>query len=348
MKSDSSHLRPSILRALHALLLIAFAAGCAAPAAAPSAESSAEAVATGTPRPTPQTVATMSSEQAVALADLGWIAFTASDGGRRDVWLIRPDGTGEFNLTADLPNTFAEAPVWAPDGLSIAYDGLPNSDVLRDVYLVTVEDNPQNYPLTTQAGFDCYPSFSPDGTHIVYMSEREDNRDLYIMDLEGNDTQRLTDDPTYDYEPAWSPDGTQIAFVSRRTGDSEIYVMDVDGSNVRQITDAPKLDWRPVWSPDGEWILFESWRNNNADIYMMRSDGSDVTQLTDNPAEDGNPTFSPDGRYIVFHSQRTGDYQLFIMSVDDPEEQWHLPTSSVRSLLPVWSPIVEIPTLASR
>lgn len=343
--SKPSHL----LSVAHALMLLAFVAGCAAPTAgSESTEVESGAEVTTTPRPTPQTVATMSSEQAVDLADLGWIAFTASEGGRRDVWLIRPDGTGEFNLTGSLPNSFAEAPVWAPDGLTIAYDGLPNSDVLRDVYLVTVGDDPEQYPLTTQPGFDCYPSFSPDGQHIVYMSEREENRDLYIMDLEGNDTERLTTEPTYDYEPAWSPDGSEIVFVSRRTGDSEIYIMDVDGSNVRQLTDAPKLDWRPVWSPDGEWILFESWRTGNADIFMMRADGSDLTQLTDNPAEDGNPTFSPDGRYVVFHSQRTGDYQLFIMTVANPEEQVHLPTSSVRSLLPVWSPVVEIATLASK
>jgi TolB protein len=335
------------LIALNLLLAAALLAGCAGSLAASTPTS--EPAAQGTPRPTntPQAVATMSAEQALELKDLGWITFTASDGGRRDVFLIRPDGTGEINLTLDLPNTFAEAPVWAPDGASIAFDGLPNSDVLRDIYLVTVGANPEQRPLTTQPGFDCYPSFSPDGQLMVYMSEREGNRDLYIMDLEGNDVLRLTDDPAYDYEPAWSPDGAQIVFVSRRTGDSEIYIINADGSNLRQLTDAPKLDWRPVWSPDGEWILFESWRNDNADIYMMRADGSDLTQLTDNPAEDGNPTFSPDGRYIVFHSQRTGNYQLFIMDVANPAEQWHLPTASTRSLLPVWSPVTEIPALAS-
>ncbi len=292
--------------------------------------------------PSPEHVATPNAEQSLALSDLGWIAFTASEGGRRDVWLIRPDGTGEFNLTGGLTNSFAEAPVWSPDGELIAFDGVPGSDVLRDVYLVTVSADPEQRQLTTLPGFDCYPSFSPDGELIVYMSEREKNRDLYIMDMQGNDIRQLTDEAAYDYEPTWSPDGERIVFVSRRDGNSEIYVMDADGSHVVRLTEDTKLDWRPVWSPDGEWIAFESWRSGHGDIYIMRSDGSDLRQLTTSPAEDGNPTFSPDGRFIVFHSQRTGNYQLFILEVEDPENQLHLETGSVRSLLPAWSPLTEI------
>ena len=286
----------------------------------------------------PEAVATLSAELALEIGELGWIAFTASDGGRRDVFLIRPDGSGEYNLTEPLPNTFAEAPVWAPDGQSIAFDGVPNSDELREIYLVTVSDRPEQFRITNLPGFDCYPSFSPDGKQIVYMSERDGNRDLYIMDLEGKDVTRLTEEPQHDYEPAWSPDGSQIVFTSRRTGNSELFLMDVDGSNVIQLTEDPGLDWRPAWSPDGEWIAWEAWRSRNADIYIMRKDGSDMQQLTTSPSEDGHPHFSPDGRYLVFHSQRTGNYQLFILDLENPEEQWHLPTESTRALLPVWSP----------
>jgi TolB protein len=312
-----------------------------------------EAVAEGTageeatPEPT-EAIATISVEKAQELSELGWIAFTASDGGRRDVFLIRPDGSGEYNLTENLPNSFAEAPVWSWDGRLIAFDGLPNSDVLRDVYLVTVSADPEQWLFTSQPGFDCYPSFSPDGKYIVYMKEHDKNRDLFIAELqgdgeEGKDVLQLTDAPEHDYEPNWSPDGEHIAFTSRRDGNSEIYVMDADGSHVTRLTENPSLDWRPVYSPDGEWIVFESWRSGTSDIYLMRADGSGLRQLTDDPAEDGNPTWSPDGKYIVFHSQRTGNYQLYILEVAHPETQWHLQTGSVRALLPVWSPITDIP-----
>jgi tol-pal system beta propeller repeat protein TolB len=293
---------------------------------------------TSVPSPTPEIVATLSKEVALELAELGQIAFTASVGGRRDIWLINPDGEDEYNLTGEMDNVFAEAPVWAPDGQSIAYDGLVGDAETRDIMLVTLA-GPQIFQLTVLPDYDCYPSFSPDGEKIVYMSERDDNRDLYIMDRNGNDLARLTDDLSNDYEPAWSPNGEQIAFVSRRTGHSQIYVMDDQGRNARALTDSDSLDWRPSWSPDGEWIAFESWRNGSGDIFIMRKDGSDLQQLTTSPSEDGHPDFSPDGRYLIFHSRRTGDYQLFVMELENPENVWHLPTTSVRSLLPTWSPL---------
>lgn len=295
---------------------------------------------------TPEPVATLSAEEAVQLHDLGWISFTAADVGRRDVWMIRPDGSDESNLSIDFQNVFGEASVWSPDGRTIAYDGVnPDHDGARDIILVDLDrEEPEEFWITTYEGYDCYPSYSPDGQYIVYMSERDGNRDLYIMDLEGNDVARLTEDPANDYEPAWSPDGERIAFVSRRSGKSQIYVMDADGSNVIQLTDSEHLDWRPTWSPDGAWIAFESWREGNADIYRMRPDGRDLQQLTFSLSEDGHPSFSPDGRYIAFHSKRLGDYQLFVMEVENPENVWHLPTATGHALLPAWSgPDAEVP-----
>ncbi|MCW5879240.1 MAG: PD40 domain-containing protein [Anaerolineales bacterium] len=300
----------------------------------------------GRPSPTPEPVATAKPEVAVELAQLGWITFSATEGGRRDIWVIRPDGSQVLNLTGGMRNIFAEAPVWSPDAGLIAYDGITSPESVRDIYLMAVESEPsQTTQLTTQLGFDCYPSFSPDGQHIVYMAEHNGNRELFIMDLEGNDLLQLTDHPAEDYEPAWSPDGERIAFTSRREGNSEIFIMDADGSNLVRLTDSWGLDWRPAWSPDGEWIAFESWRSGNADIFIMRPDGSDLRQLTTSEAEDGHPTWSPDGRYIVFHSQRTGNYQLFVLEVENPEEQWHLETGSVRALLPAWSPVAVVPGL---
>lgn len=349
-----------LMRFAMLVLLPALVLAACGPQAEPAAEASAtpeygsgseeEAPESDEPEFTPEPVATLSAEEAVELHDLGWISYTAADSSRRDVWMIRPDGSDETNLSINFQNVFGEASVWSPDGRTIAYDGVnPDHDGARDIILVSLDAaNPQEYWITTSEGYDCYPSYSPDGQYIAYMSERDGNRDLYIMDLEGNDIARLTDDPAHDYEPAWSPDGERIAFVSRRTGNSQIFIMDADGRNLVQLTDSEYLDWRPAWSPDGEWIAFESWREGDANIYIMRPDGSGLQRLTFSQSEDGHPHFSPDGRFIAFHSKRLGDYQLFVLEVENPENVWHLPTATGHALLPTWTgPDADVPEPAN-
>ena len=77
---------------------------------------------------------------------------------------------------------------------------------------------------------------TPRGGLIAFTSERNGNAEIYVMNADGSDPQRLTHDPAYDGWPSWSPDGSQIAFSSSRNGKPDIYVMDADGSNPRQLT----------------------------------------------------------------------------------------------------------------
>ena len=80
------------------------------------------------------------------------------------------------------------------------------------------------------------PAWSPDGSRIAWSSERDGNREIYVMDADGSNPTNLTGDPGYDSSPAWSPDGQRILFNSRRDGNLEIYVMDADGSNQVRLT----------------------------------------------------------------------------------------------------------------
>jgi WD40 repeat protein len=90
---------------------------------------------------------------------------------------------------------------------------------------------------------------SPDGDRFVFSALRDGNRDLFLIDADGSNEVRLTDDPADDRQPAWSPDGSRIAFASGRSGDWEIWVMDADGSNPRQLTDHQGFDADPRWVP---------------------------------------------------------------------------------------------------
>ena len=94
-------------------------------------------------------------------------------------------------------------------------------------------------------------------TKIAFISTRDDNAEIYVMDTNGTDTGRLTKHPAIDSYPAWSPGGAKIAFTSiRRNGAThEIYIMDADGKRPVRLTTnnqpVPAFDESPAWSPDG-------------------------------------------------------------------------------------------------
>ncbi len=169
---------------------------------------------------------------------------------------------------------------------------------------------------------------------IAFTSERVGEGDIYTMNADGSNVQRLTDDPAYDAWPTWSPDGSRIAFVSTRSGNADIYVIDADGGNIQQLTYHNANDIWPEWSPDGTRIAFASRRDDNFEIYVMDADGTNLQRLTNTTAVEDFPAWSPDGTRIVF-SRIEGNDGTFIMNADGSGE-WQL--LDFPALEPDWSP----------
>ena len=90
-------------------------------------------------------------------------------------------------------------------------------------------------------------AFSPDGRRLVYVSDRDGDRGLYLFDLARGEERKLTDNAAEDYDPTWSPDGGWVAFVSERDGNPEIYIIRPDGTEERRLTHNPAPDRSPAW-----------------------------------------------------------------------------------------------------
>jgi dipeptidyl aminopeptidase/acylaminoacyl peptidase len=159
------------------------------------------------------------------------IAFEAvREAGTNEILTIVPDGSGEVQLTDESDRANKFAPEWSPNGARIAYTwSLGQGDV--HVMSADGSDDTKLTPGTLDSD-EGGSAWSPDGARIAFVTDRHHqagelhvNPEIYVMDPDGSNLQRLTENPAYDLDPEWSPDGTEISFTSDRDGPYDIYSM---------------------------------------------------------------------------------------------------------------------------
>jgi Tol biopolymer transport system component/formylglycine-generating enzyme required for sulfatase activity/pimeloyl-ACP methyl ester carboxylesterase len=187
------------------------------------------------------------------------IAFLSRRDGNVEVYLINVDGSNLQRITFNTYNDFEIN--WSPDGKLIAL----SSEIgeFGNIYTIDIEaalHGPlKRNQLTATEAVDAFPIWSPDGSRIAFISNREgeENWEIYVMDADGSNQRRLTYSEGLDGIATWSPDGTQIAFESNRDGDNEIYILNItealqnpEGAEIIQLTHNDINDQQPVWRPD--------------------------------------------------------------------------------------------------
>jgi TolB protein len=250
----------------------------------------------------------------------GQISFTNDSSGSPQIARVNPDGSHRDQLTHTSTKHLSLWSDWSPNGREIVFDS--DRTGAWQVYTMHADGSDVD-KVTHLKGFTGQPSWSPDGSRIVFVHSPTGNppSNIYTMDAEGGPIHRLTHSAIDEAVPKYSPDGRWIVFSTfPQTGAAALYLMRADGSHLHRLT-PPRLHAADSdWSPDGRRIV----SNTNADVnrdsvvFTIRRDGTGIRLITGGPPgqNDFYGSYSPDGRQIVFARSFGSFPHLWVMNAD--------------------------------
>lgn len=151
-------------------------------------------------------------------------------------------------------------------------------------------------------------------TSLAFYSDRDKDKEIYLMDYDGFDQRRITGHRSISMSPAWSPSGDAVAYVSFFAGGGPaVYLADITSGRKSPVVTDGSLNSSPSFSPDGQHIVFARSAGSNIEIFVCDRDGKNLRRLTNSPGIDTNPAWSPSGQEIAFTSSRAGGPQIYVM-----------------------------------
>jgi len=189
--------------------------------------------------------------------------------------------------------------------------------------------------ITRNQWSDTNPIVSPDGSQLIFASDRDGNREIYSMDIAfvggyynwvGENLKNISQDPYFDGDFSFSPDGKKILYLKYfpENDNYDIYLMNTDGSNKRNISNTPWYEKKPMFSPDGTNIIYQSWQYNNIEIFFSHLLEGNQVNITKSSGDDiihwGSP-FTPNGDQIIFSSNRDGNSEIYISDISGKNQK---------------------------
>jgi Tol biopolymer transport system component len=189
-----------------------------------------------------------------------------------------------------------------------------DTNIVRVDLQRTVAGTPAIDRIAQSSFRDVAPQYSPDGTRLVFYSNRSGSVQIWTSNADGTQATQLTSmDPLATTgSPRWSPDGKEISFDSNAGGFYQIYVIGSHGGKPRVLTSGSFNHFASTWSPDGRWVYFGSPRGGRDEIWRVPSGGGALEQVTNFGAT--HPQFSPDGVWMYF-TKRDGADGLWRIAV---------------------------------
>lgn len=213
------------------------------------------------------------------------------------------------------------APAFSPNGRRIAFLSNKGSDYSDTSLYIMNRDGRDVRQLTY--GVTSPPTFSPDGSKLVYSKKHKVDRygsyvdDLYVYDIETEEEEQITE-AARAASPAFSPDGSEIVCVINSDGTHRLVVFDTDGENRREIFHGPMGTqfYNPEYSPDGERILFGIFEGVTRDIAAVSTGGAGFEYILNTGSDERDARWTVDGKGIVFVSERSGIYNVYTLDLE--------------------------------
>ena len=226
-----------------------------------------------------------------------------------DLFTIKADGSERQQLTHTREPE--QHPSWSPDGKKILFT---RGDVMTNIDLYVMDADSANVVrLTEHPERDQRGVFSPDGETIAFVSQRDGDVAVWLMDADGANPRKLVQGG----QPSFSPDGRRIAFTSSAFDDNdEIYLIDLDGSNRTRLTEnRRKLDMFASFSPKGDYLVYNSEEFGGQELMLMRADGQGQTRISiAEETYEQEPVWSPDGKGIAYAGKMGDDeYDIYLI-----------------------------------
>ena len=234
-------------------------------------------------------------------ADSQKLYFLSSDGGTMQIWQVGLEG-GAAEVLPNLPSPITAFSI-ARDVNLLAYVN-EQEDTRIEIY--EKSGGWKRSCLINSTRTDLGGVWSPDGSQLIFSSNRTGWDELWVARMDCSQVRQLTNFREFGVgSPQWSPDGQQIAFDRRNNKESDIYTIRVDGSGLRKVTDSVGGNTVPSWSTDGEWIYFNSNRAIPHSVYQVwkiPANGGVAVQVTRGGKNGSwNPAISRDGKTLYYN-----------------------------------------------
>ncbi|MBI1820420.1 MAG: Tol-Pal system beta propeller repeat protein TolB [Nitrospirae bacterium] len=173
-------------------------------------------------------------------------------------------------------------------------------------------------------------------TAIAYVSDAGGSKEIYRMDYDGFNPQRVTLNHTINLLPRWSPDGKKLSYTSYIDRNPDVWITDMTTTKRWKVTSGG-LNLSPVWFPNGNRILFAGSVEGQTQLFTATEEGKNIQRLSFSQGNDLSPSFSPTGHEVVFNSDRGGTPQLYVMNSDGTNVR-RLTFEGDYNTTPSWSP----------